>query len=112
MPEIEIYTQPWCPFCERAMHILTAKGVAFKEIDAPGGSGGSTCCTGAGAGAVSRSAAGRASRRVSDGAISARVTLVSPQVGQSISPRFACRSNPALSLNHPSNSCSWAHRNW
>ena len=38
MPEIEIYTQPWCPFCERAMHILTTKGVAFKEIDAPGGS--------------------------------------------------------------------------
>jgi glutaredoxin 3 len=38
MPEIEIYTQPWCPFCERAMHILTTKGVEFREIDAPGGS--------------------------------------------------------------------------
>jgi glutaredoxin 3 len=38
MPDIEIYTQPWCPFCERAMHILTTKGVEFKEIDAPRGS--------------------------------------------------------------------------
>jgi glutaredoxin 3 len=38
MPEIEIYTQPWCPFCERAMHILTTKGVSFHEIDAPNGS--------------------------------------------------------------------------
>ncbi len=38
MVEVEIYTQPWCPFCERAVHILTSKGVAFREIDAPGGS--------------------------------------------------------------------------
>jgi glutaredoxin 3 len=38
MPEIEIYTQPWCPFCERAIHILTTKGVEFHEIDAPNGS--------------------------------------------------------------------------
>jgi glutaredoxin 3 len=38
MPDIEIYTQPWCPFCERAMHILTTKGVEYREIDAPGGS--------------------------------------------------------------------------
>jgi glutaredoxin 3 len=38
MPEIEIYTQPWCPFCERAVHILTTKGVEFREIDAPNGS--------------------------------------------------------------------------
>jgi glutaredoxin 3 len=38
MPEIEIYTQPWCPFCERAVHILTSKGVEFREIDAPHGS--------------------------------------------------------------------------
>jgi glutaredoxin 3 len=38
MQDIEIYTQPWCPFCERAMHILTTKGVQFREIDAPGGS--------------------------------------------------------------------------
>jgi glutaredoxin 3 len=38
MPDIEIYTQPWCPFCERAMHILTTKGVEFRQIDAPHGS--------------------------------------------------------------------------
>ncbi len=38
MPDIEIYTQPWCPFCERAVHLLTGKGVPFREIDAPAGS--------------------------------------------------------------------------
>ena len=38
MQDIEIYTQPWCPFCERAMHVLTTKGVEFREIDAPRGS--------------------------------------------------------------------------
>jgi glutaredoxin 3 len=38
MPDIEIYTQPWCPYCERAVHILNTKGVAFREIDAPQGS--------------------------------------------------------------------------
>ena len=38
MPDIEIYTQPWCPFCERAVHLLTTKGVEFREIDAPNGS--------------------------------------------------------------------------
>lgn len=38
MPVIEIYTQPYCPFCVRAVRLLTEKGVAFKEIDAPRGS--------------------------------------------------------------------------
>ncbi|HQT80240.1 MAG TPA: glutaredoxin 3 [Rhodopila sp.] len=38
MPEIKIYTQPWCPFCERAVYTLTKKGVPFQEIDAPSGS--------------------------------------------------------------------------
>lgn len=37
MPNVEIYTQPWCPYCARALHILTGKGVAFREIDAPNG---------------------------------------------------------------------------
>lgn len=37
MPEIEIYTQPWCPYCARAVNLLTKKGVAFREIDAPHG---------------------------------------------------------------------------
>jgi glutaredoxin 3 len=38
MAEIEIYTQPWCPYCARAVHILSTKGVDFHEIDAPNGS--------------------------------------------------------------------------
>jgi glutaredoxin 3 len=38
MPDVEIYTQPWCPYCARAVHILSSKGVAFREIDAPHGS--------------------------------------------------------------------------
>lgn len=38
MPAIEIYTQDWCPFCVRAKQVLDKKGVAYKEIDAPGGS--------------------------------------------------------------------------
>jgi len=38
MPEIDIYTQPWCPYCARAVHILSSKGVTFREIDAPHGS--------------------------------------------------------------------------
>ncbi len=38
MPDVLIYTQPWCPFCERAVYTLTQKGVAFREINAPNGS--------------------------------------------------------------------------
>jgi glutaredoxin 3 len=38
MPDVLIFTQPWCPFCERAVYTLTKKGVAFREIDAPRGS--------------------------------------------------------------------------
>ncbi len=38
MPMIEIYTQPFCPYCARALKLLRAKNVAFKEIDAPAGS--------------------------------------------------------------------------
>ncbi len=38
MPRIEIYTQPWCPYCSRAVNLLTKKGIAFEEIDAPHGS--------------------------------------------------------------------------
>ncbi len=36
-PRIEIYTQPGCPYCTRALRLLTQKGVAFQEINAPGG---------------------------------------------------------------------------
>jgi glutaredoxin 3 len=38
MPEVEVYTQPWCPFCARALHLLNSKGVAVHEIEAPHGS--------------------------------------------------------------------------
>jgi glutaredoxin 3 len=38
MPKIEIYTQPYCGYCARAVRLLTEKGVAFNEIDAAHGS--------------------------------------------------------------------------
>jgi glutaredoxin 3 len=38
MPEIEIYTQDFCPYCARALSLLRKKGVEFKEIYAPHGS--------------------------------------------------------------------------
>ena len=38
MPEIEVYTQDWCPYCARALSLLAGKGVAFQEINAPNGS--------------------------------------------------------------------------
>lgn len=37
MPQIEIYTQDWCPYCARAKHLLDDKGVLYREINAPGG---------------------------------------------------------------------------
>ncbi len=37
MPIVEIYTQPWCPYCARAVNLLAKKGVAYREIDAPSG---------------------------------------------------------------------------
>jgi glutaredoxin 3 len=33
MPEIEIYTSPFCPYCWRAKRLLKDKGLAFSEID-------------------------------------------------------------------------------
>ncbi len=38
MPKIEVFTQPFCPYCARAMNLLTKKGATFEEIDAPNGS--------------------------------------------------------------------------
>ena len=38
MPKIEIYTQYFCPYCARAVQLLSDKGVEFTEIDAPNGS--------------------------------------------------------------------------
>src|SRR5690242_9092957 len=37
MQEVEIYTQPWCPYCARALRILKEKGANVREIDAPHG---------------------------------------------------------------------------
>ncbi|OUJ00990.1 glutaredoxin 3 [Acetobacter cibinongensis] len=37
MPSIEIYTQPGCPFCVRAVQLLRSKNVDFQEINAPRG---------------------------------------------------------------------------
>lgn len=34
MPEIVIYTRPFCGFCARAIGLLREKGVAFTEIEA------------------------------------------------------------------------------
>jgi len=38
LTKIEIYTQAFCPYCARAVNLLTKKGATFEEIDAPGGS--------------------------------------------------------------------------
>lgn len=38
MPKIEIYTQPGCPYCIRAVQLLKSKNVVFEEINAPRGS--------------------------------------------------------------------------
>ncbi len=38
MPNVEIYTQPWCPYCSRAKTLLERKQIAFHEIHAPSGS--------------------------------------------------------------------------
>lgn len=28
-----MYATSWCPYCERARHLLRSRGVAFEEID-------------------------------------------------------------------------------
>jgi glutaredoxin 3 len=33
VPDVEIYTTPWCGYCSAAKALLGRKGVAFKEID-------------------------------------------------------------------------------
>ncbi len=38
MATVEIYTQPWCPFCVRAKQLFDTRGIAYTEIEAPGGS--------------------------------------------------------------------------
>ena len=36
MPQIEIYTTRYCPYCHAAKVLLKRKGVAFNEIDVGG----------------------------------------------------------------------------
>lgn len=33
MPNIIVYSGPFCPYCVRAKNLLTKKGVSFEEID-------------------------------------------------------------------------------
>ena len=33
IPQVEIYTTRYCPYCYAAKALLTRKGVAYKEID-------------------------------------------------------------------------------
>ena len=37
MAKVEIYTQPGCPYCHRAMLILNTKNIPIQEISAPKG---------------------------------------------------------------------------
>ena len=37
MAAIEIYTQPGCPYCTRALALLSGKGATVREINAPHG---------------------------------------------------------------------------
>ena len=32
MPKIDIYTKPYCPYCDRAKALLERKGADFNEI--------------------------------------------------------------------------------
>ena len=32
-PAVVMYTTSWCPYCDRARHLLSRKNVAFSEID-------------------------------------------------------------------------------
>ncbi|MFL9827278.1 glutaredoxin 3 [Rhodoplanes sp. SY1] len=36
MPDIEIYTTPFCPYCSSAKQLLARKGVPFTEIGVAG----------------------------------------------------------------------------
>ena len=32
-PAVVMYTTSWCPYCERARHLLATKNVSIEEID-------------------------------------------------------------------------------
>lgn len=33
MPEVRIYTTPFCGYCTRAKRLIESKGVAYEEVD-------------------------------------------------------------------------------
>lgn len=37
MAKVEIYTQPGCPYCQKAVSVLNSKQVEFKQVNAPKG---------------------------------------------------------------------------
>ena len=39
MPQVEIYTTSWCPFCRRALALLDGKGLPYTNIDVEEGPG-------------------------------------------------------------------------
>lgn len=36
MANVIVYATPWCPYCVRARHLLSTKGVDYKLIDVSG----------------------------------------------------------------------------
>ena len=36
MSNVVVYSSDYCPYCSRAKHLLTSKGVAFEEIKVDG----------------------------------------------------------------------------
>lgn len=34
MPNVQIYTTNWCPYCHAAKSLLDGKGIAYEEVDA------------------------------------------------------------------------------
>jgi len=36
LPEVVIYTRPWCSHCRRAKALLERKGVRYEEVDVEG----------------------------------------------------------------------------
>ncbi len=36
MSEVVMYSTPWCPYCIRARHLLSSKGVQFQDINVAG----------------------------------------------------------------------------
>jgi alkyl hydroperoxide reductase subunit F len=33
MPQIEVYSKAWCPYCAKAKALLTSKGLTYRELD-------------------------------------------------------------------------------